>query len=758
MRVGRDGVRLARMPAVRGRSLPGSLTLRGITVMPFLKSRFAFAGALLSPAFATPLNAQSAPPASTNTEDILVVGQHAKDTLTTLNTTGSRLGLTPLETPATISVIDGDTIRARGDMSVIDAESRAPGISNAGNPGNGGTALAARGFSGQGSVLQLIDGVRLFPSAGTITFPTDPWMVERIDILNGPASVLYGQGALGGAVNVLMRKPNTQRTEVEGEIGYGSQDSVHVAAGAGGPITDRLSYRVDGSYRRSDGYVDRGQSRSYALSATLRWAPTDTLVVTARDDYGNQKPMRYFGTPLIDGRLDDANRERNYNTRDGYIRYRDNRSTVQADWTPSDTLTLSNQAYRLTSKRSWLNLESYCWIAAKGFCPNGYNAEAGTRGRIFRTDMTGIVHDQTQWGDQASLTLKTPIADGIDNDFVTGFDVNLIKLTYSHNFGSDPQVSEVDPFDFDPGLIVDTQGIAPRYRTRTDEFAVFAEDRLKLGTHLSIVGGIRYERDKVRRWTIAYPGGVGTETFALDKRLRNVTWRVGSVYQPIPTVSLYAQYATGVDPLGTLTTYSTGQVQFSNAVGDQVEVGAKAVFLDGHGTATLAAYRIVKKRLLAQQTATSPIEQVGQRSAKGIEAAVSLDLPYGIGIDANGSILDATFDDFIAGGTSFDGNTPPDVPETLANLWLRWNATRALQARAGLRFVGRRYSDNANNFRVPSYTTVDATVSYAVTPRVAVDIHAYNLFDTAYAISTYNDQQWVLGRPRAIDVSLRVGF
>jgi len=91
-------------------------------------------------------------------------------------------------------------------------------------------------------------------------------------------------------------------------------------------------------------------------------------------------------------------------------------------------------------------------------------------------------------------------------------------------------------------------------------------------------------------------------------------------------------------------------------------------------------------------------------------------------------------------------------------VWLRWNATRALQARAGLRYVGRRYSDNANSFRVPSYTIVDATLSYAVTPHLAVDIHGYNLFDRDYALSTYNNQQWVLGRPRAVDVSLRAGF
>ncbi|MES2420322.1 MAG: TonB-dependent receptor [Pseudomonadota bacterium] len=695
-------------------------------------------------------DAQTAGPPS---EDILVTGRHEAD-LTVPNRTASRLNLSPLETPATLSVIDGATIRARGDMAIADAESRAPGITSVGNLGNGGTALAARGFSGQGSVLQLIDGVRLFPAAGTLTFPTDPWMVERIDILKGPASVLYGQGALGGAVNVLMRQPNTKHTEIDGEIGYGSQDTFHVAAGAGGPAGEHLSYRVDGSYRRSDGYVDRGQSRSYALSATLRWAPTDTLAVTVRDDYGNQNPMRYFGTPLIDGRLDDGNRRRNYNTRDGYVRFRDNRTSLQVDWTPSTVLTVSNQAYRLTSKRSWLNLESYCWVATDGACPNGNGGGAATPGSIYRTDMTGIVHDQTQWGDQGSVTVRTPIADGLSNDFVVGFDVNLIKLTYSHNFGAEPQVSQVDPYDFDPGAIVDTQGIAPRYRTRTAEYAVFAEDRLKLGEHVSIVGGIRYERDRIQRWTIDGP----TEVFALDKRLHNTTWRVGSVYQPIPTVSLYAQYATGVDPLGTLTTYSTGQVQFSNAVGNQIEVGAKAVFLDGRGTATLAAYRIVKTGLLAQLTPTSPIEQVGQRSAKGIEAAVSIDLPRGFGFDANGSVLNARFDDFLSGTANYAGNTPPDVPETMANLWLRWTATPTVQARAGLRYVGRRFSDNANDFRIPGYVTVDTTWSYAVTPRVAVDLHVYNLFDAAYAINSYGVQQWVLGRPRAVDVSLRAGF
>jgi len=720
--------------------------------MPVSTHRLALRATALSPFCPAPLLAQGTP----DPDHILVVGQQAKAALTTPDSTGSRLGLTPLETPASISVIDGDAIRAIGDMSIVEAESRAPGITSVANPGNGGTALAARGFSGQGSVLQLVDGVRLFPVAGTVTFPSDPWIVERIDVLTGPASVLYGQGALGGAVNVLMRKPNSQRMEAQGEIGYGSQNSFHAAAGLGGPIDERLSYRVDASYRRSDGYVDRGHSDSLALSATLRWAASERFVLTLRDDYGVQHPMEYTGTPLIDGKIDKATIGRNYNVANAYIRYRDNRTTLQADWTPSDTISVTNQAYRLTSRRFWRDLESYCWVGADGNCPNGYNSSPATPGQIYRTDNLGIGHDQTQWGDQGSVTVKGAIAPGITNALVGGFDANTIRLTYANDFGSDVQEDSVNPYTFNPGLFYDTQGLAPRYRTQTDEFAFFAEDRVKFGEDLSVLGGIRYEQGRIRRWTTN--GGATPDSFVLDKTLHNTTWRIGGVYQPVSTVSLYAQYTTGVDPLGTLTTYSTGQVQYSNATGDQVEVGAKGSFLGGRGTATLAAYRIVKKHLLAQQTLTSPIQQVGQRSAEGIEASLSFNVTHALGIDANGMVLRARFDNFISGSSDYTGKVPPNIPQQAANLWLRWNPLRQLQARAGLRYVGQTFSDNANLFRIPAYATVDATFSYAITPKLAADVHVYNVFDKVYATTTYNDQQWVLGRPRSVDVSLRAAF
>ena len=701
--------------------------------------------ALFLPAFAHAEDAAE----TADKSDILVLGTWTGEADAPTQT-GSRLGLTILETPASVEIVSGDLIRARGDLSIVDAVTRATGVSSVANPGNGGTGLAARGFSGPGSVMQLYDGVRLYPGAGTVTFPTDPWTVERIEVLRGPASVLYGQGAIGGAVNVISKKPNTGRTEFDAEAGYGSQNSWRIAAGVGGPVNELIAYRFDISHAGSDGWVDRGNSKGLAVSGSVQLRPSDTLTITLSDDYSEQEPMRYFGTPLINGRIDDHNRRLNYNVTDALMRFEDNRTTVRVEWAPSSSVSVRNTAYRLTTQRKWRNLESYRWD--------------GAAQKIDRSDFVGIDHDQTQIGNQADLTIHSAWG-GVKNALLVGFDVNDIKFKHSNDFDSAPPpagfADPVDPFVFGPGLYYNTFGVRPQYRTRTRQYSLFLEDRLTIGERLSVLAGINFDHVHVKRYVTGYDAnGTAAEALALDKTLRNVTWRVGAVYQPTPALSLYGQYATAVDPLGSLISFSVAQAAFQNATGDQIEAGIKASFLGGRGSATFAAYRIVKKKLLATVPGSLPPrqEQVGQRSAKGLEASLTLDLPGGLGIDANGTILDARFDEFLSGSTSYTGKTPPNVPETTANLWLRYDVSPRLQTRIGLRYVGRTFSDNANQFRVPGYVVVDGGVSFAVTENAAVSLRVYNLFDKDYATTTYNDEQWLLGRPRSIDVSISAGF
>lgn len=680
----------------------------------------------------------------------IVVTGRLTNPMISASPTGSRLDLTPLETPASVYSVDGDAIRALGDIDFSEAVSRAPGIAQSQTPGDGTISVTARGFGG-GSVLQLFNGVRLLPNNGSLTFPFDTWNIERIEVMTGPASVLYGQGSLGGAINVIPKSANFERPEADAEFRYGSFNTMQAGVGLSAPIARGLAFRADASLRNSDGYIDRGDSDSVALSGSLEFRPTYGLSVILRHDFGDQEPMNYWGTPLADGTtLDTSIRQRNYNVRDAVLHFRDNRTQLTVDWNAARNLRLNGTAFHLTSRRHWENAEYYEYDAAAG--------------EVLQADHLALVHDVEQTGGQAHLTLDTPLGGGAENQLVVGADVNVFDLEYSHNnFPFDPRV--IDPQDFDPGQFSRAEPLLPRYRNRAETWAIYAEDRVKFGEQLSVIGGVRFEKDTVERFNYVYDAAgeniVGeTPAFLGGKRtFEDFTWRVGAVYQPVPTLSLFAQYVTGVDPLGVLTTPSTAPAQatFSNARGNQIEAGVKTTFLGGAGWATLSAYRIVKNDLAVQRTVGGPIEQIGQQSSKGIEAAVSVDLPGGLGIDANGTILDANFDDYPSGADDYTGNTPPGVPQSTANVTLRYTLDK-LQARGSLRYVGKRYSNIANSLAMPGYVVLDAGLTYAITEQAALDLRVSNLLDKDYAIDEYGSQQWILGRPRAFDIGARFSF
>jgi len=711
------------------------------------------ASAMTFPFLALPAHAQEA---DENDErgEIVVTGELVGTLLETAPT-GSRLNITPLETPATINTIDGDAIRARGDFDFIDAVTRAPGVTSAATPGNGGTALVVRGFAGQGSVMHLYNGVRLVPNNSTITFPFDTWNVERVEVLNGPASVLYGQGALGGVVNVVPKAVNFERFEGQARASYGSFDTLQLAAGAAGPLSDTVALRADASYRQSDGYVERGDSESLALSGAIEFRPTTDFALTLRHDFGHNQPMRYSGTPLADGvRLDTSIRKKNYDYLDSVVDYRDHRTQLSVEWRPAAGVQLTSASYLLDSLRRWETLEAY-----------SYDTQAGV---VERSANTGLVHDVSQIGNQTSLSYEAPVAAGVTNQLVVGFEVNRIKLDYSHNF-ADEYSDVVDPFDFDPGFFLNTVGIRPRYKTRTDIFAVFLEDRVEIGDKFSVIGGMRYEWDRVGRWNFDYDAAgenIIGESPALNgglnayKKFEDFTWRLGAVYQPTPSLSLFGQYVTGVDPVGNLTSFSTSGTQyaFSNATGHQIEAGVKTVFMNGNGAATLSVYRLVKNDLSVQRVVNGPIEQVGQQSAQGIEATIALQLPGGFSIDANGTVLDAKYDDFPSGDLDYSGNTPPEVPEVAVNATLRWAPDERFGLSTSLRYVGRRFMDQANTLEMPDYLVVDVGANVNLTDSLTLGLHAYNLFDKDYALASNYDTQWLLGRPRSFEVALRARF
>lgn len=662
------------------------------------------------------------------------------DPLTQPLETGSRLGLASLDTPASVETVTADAIDARGDRTVLDAVTRATGFTNAAAPGNGGTALSVRGFGGQESVMTLLDGVRLLPAAGTITFPFDTWSVDRIEVLRGPASVLYGEGAIGGVVNVVPRRPQRTR-ETTLQAGIGADGAKRVAFDTTGALGPRLSYRFYLSDARANGLAERADTHTTAFGGALKLDVSPRLTLTLDYDYGRQMPATYFGVPAPNGVLDPTLRKANYNVGDATITYYDQWTRLSATYRPAAGVTIDNQFYYLTSNRHWRNAEAYALDAATG--------------RVTRGDYLELHHHQRQVGDRLSARVDGQLF-GHANRFVVGTEFNQITFEGINNspYGGE---STVNAHGFDPGVFTSPDPTVPQFRTRTRQAAVFAENRLEVLPRLAWVSGLRYDHIAFNREQAATGAG-------FDKRFAHLGWRTGFVYEIAPTLSAYAQYTTGAEGLGSLVTLSASQANFRLATGEQWEAGIKQTLFDGRAYWTFAVYDITKRNLLSTDPLNPALrQQVGRQSSRGVELTGGARLPHGVTVDANVALLRARYDEFnqTIGGVaqSRAGNVPSNVPQQTANLWLGWAFAERWQANAGVRYVGPTYGDDANRVSIPSYTVFDASLRWQATSRTDFALYLRNLANRTYAATTSNGgEQWLLGPSRAAELVATMRF
>jgi iron complex outermembrane receptor protein len=654
---------------------------------------------------------------------------------------GSNLNLSRFDTPASVDTIDRRQLEQRGDINLVEAITRAPGLSSMPHPGNGGSSLAARGFTDTVSVMRLYDGMRQYGGVG-ITFPFDTWSVERIEVLRGPASVIYGEGAIGAVVNIVPRQPTHGAVQNEVQAAIGSQGTRRLAIGSGGALDEHWSYRIDASGERSDGWVDRGDYSNSALSAALRLDVNRDLYFKLSVAHGCQMPMRYFGVPLVDGQQLEALRDKNYNVDDAFIKYKDNWVDLLAHWKPNAATTVRSRLYQVDSDRHWRNGEAFRYNPATRL--------------IDRTDNTEILHDQSQTGNTTDMTI-TGMLFGLKNQLSAGFDVNASSFKHTNNtyVGSSPSV---DPFNPVPGLWASPIPTVPRYRAKSSQYALFMEDRIELNDRWSLLAGVRYDHADIERHNLV--AGV----LAYDKTFTNVGWRLGSVFQVTPGLALYGQVSKAADPVASLLLLSPANSNFDSATGRQVEIGVKQAFWGNRGEWTLAAYDINKSNLLTRDS-SNPAQsiQVGERSSRGLEGTLNLAFAQGWSLEANAAVVRARFDDFseASGGAlvSRAGNTPPDVPKRLANIWLGWDFAPQWSANAGLRYVGARHADNANTLRLPGYSTTDLLLRWQAAPRTTLTLRAVNVFDRLYyATAYYTPTQWLVGPGRRVELALNQRF
>ncbi len=664
--------------------------------------------------------------------------------------TASRLGLTARQTPGTIDAIDSDEMLGRGYPTVEFATAAMPGVTTGGSPGDLAD-FSMRGFSGQ-QISLLHNGLYIGPS-NMVNRPMNTFNLDRIEILKGPSSVLYGQGAIGGVVNIVNKRPSFADTPLDVAASLGRFGNTSLGVGGGTHWGDTVAVRLDASRTSSDGFVHDASSDSLSISAGVTWKVSDEFEIGFLFDYLEDHPSAYFGTPLVSRAfatqplngvlstdsgmtLDERLRYVNYNVGDSKIESKQYWPQLEMTWTVSDALTVRNTAYYFDADRKWLNSEVYAFN--------------GTTNQIDR-DRFFVFHDQQLFGDQLSLTWRGMLA-GHANSLVLGIDYNNLDFKRSRGF---PDGDSVNPFNPTPGLFGDV--VERKSPTKWDSTAFFVEDAFDVTKELKLVLGARFDSLDLDRKNYG-PTGAFQPASSFNETFDGSNWRVGLVYEMAPGITPYISFNTGQDPVGSSNLFLVNSGQnFELSDSRQIEAGVKMTSADQRGDLTVAVYDIKRSNILTQVNNQGDVSNIGEQKSRGLELSgnyrpidpwtVSLNLAY---TDASyGAFFDPDF------GVDATGNTPANVPEWVANLWTNYTdiAGTPLELGGAVRYVGKREGDSGNTLHLDSYVLVDLHAGYRIANNIMLTARVSNVFDKAYAqwADVFYPTEVLLGAPRGYE-------
>lgn len=710
-------------------------------------------------------------------DEVVVVGEIVDELqLLEASDAGSRLGLSLLETPASVELIDGSTMQARGYKQVTDAVQSLPGVVSGESPAAPST-FSIRGFT-RSQITILRDGLWVGP-ANMVMRPQNTFNLDRIEVLRGPNSVLHGQGAVAGTVNVVTKSAEIgEPSKIDLLASMGRYDTRQFGIGAGGSFSDSAWYRFDVSQRSSDGYVDRMDSNSLNATGSVLWRATDTLAVKFSVDHLDDELADYWGTPLVPTgsarepmynvistrtgeTLDRAMRSHNYNVSDS--KAESDQLFLRADvtWTPAENFTIKNTTYRFVADRDWLNAEGYV------YCTEVVDVCTQT-GEIQRYyGYFFVTHEQELVGNRFTAQYDFDLG-GMENTVLGGFETTSLDFERARGFRrAEPLAAgdSVDPYAPIAGLYgpEELRGVSP---TDIQTQAVFLENALKISDRLSVVGALRYEQLELDRQNFN-SGGV-LEASSFDRDFDWTSWRIGSVLKLADNVAAYAQYSDAKDPVNSNIFLVNGGEDLDLTDAEQWEIGLKGALPEVGVEATVAYFDIQRDDVI-EQIGIDSATNVGGRESNGLEVtatwAASEQLKFGV----NAAQTKAEFSRS-TNFQNFAGNTPPNVPERTANLWASYNVSDLpLTLGGAFRYVGDRFGDNANDVTLKSYSLIDAYASWkhnnlTISARVnnAADEEYVSWSDVFYLGQTDPSfiyaNQLLLGAPRTYEVSIAASF
>ncbi len=542
--------------------------------------------------------------------------------------------------------------------------------------------------------------------------PRDIANVERVEILKGPSSVLYGGGSsssLSGLVNTVTKKP-LNSPFYQGQLTIGSFDFYRPSIDITGPLSSDRSalYRLNLAYENSNSYRDFVSSENFFIAPvlTLQLSPRTTL--TTEFEYLDYSYIFDKGLPL-----DPVSLELPVNRFIGE---------------PNLDPTTGNVA-SITS--NFEHQFSEDWKFRQGLNATINNTEVGNA-RIYTISLRddGRTLDRTS-SVGAQKTENYTSQSEISGKFNTGslrhnvlFGVELARFKYGYDVFEAP----LDPINiFNPvyGARPGEFSLSFAGEQGGDNIGIYVQDLIEILPNLKILAGGRF--DVVDSFFKDRP----TNTVVNEQTDSRFSPRAGIVYQPSQSTSVYFNWTNAFVPQ----IFSRSRIgeQFKPEVGEQFEVGIKQDFFDSRVSATLALYQITRQNVLTSDPVDTNFSiQTGEQRSRGIELDIGGEILPGWKVIASYAYIDAavTEDNVIP-----IGNRPAGVPEHSASLWSTYEIQngnlQGLGFGLGLVYAAEREVSLPNAFTVPSYLRTDASVFYRRS-NYRVGLNIKNLFDINY--------------------------
>ncbi|TCW12772.1 iron complex outermembrane receptor protein [Raoultella sp. BIGb0138] len=647
---------------------------------------------------------------------------------------------TPIEkTPQSVSVVTREEMDARQPVTVKEALIYTPGIFASRGSSNTYDSIAIRGFTSV-NTNQYLDGIKL-QGDNYSEVSMDPYFLERVEVLRGPSSVLYGKSSPGGIVSMVSKRPTTEPLK-EIQFKMGSDNLFQTGFDFSNALDDQgvYSYRLTGVAHSQDAQQQMSKETRYGIAPSFSWRPDDKTNFTFLSVLQNDPYTGFYGwlprqgtvVPYYDANGKAHKLPTNFN--EGEASNKQARNTKMVGYSFEhgfdDTWTLrQNLRYTKISTHE------------KGIYGTGYTAP-GIINRAYVQSRERLNNFDVDTQAQAKFATGE-----VDHTLLAGVDYMRMSNDIDSDYGDAQPLNMRDPqYGNDNSNLYFAYDVLNRQK----QTGLYLQDQVEWNKWVLTLGG-RYDFAKTSTLTRA---SNSTDT----KNDEQFTWRGGLNYLFDNGISPYFSYSESFEPVSGATKEGT---PFDPSMGKQYEAGVKYVPKNRPIVLTAAVYQLTKNNnLTANPDDVNFSVQSGEIRSRGIELEAKAALNANVNVTASYTFTDAKY----THDTQLQGLRPVEVPRNMASLWADYTfnetALSGLTIGSGVRYVGATTSlyttaeKNNQPFSVASYTLVDAMVKYDLArfgmPGSSLGINVNNIFDREYVASCYRDYACYWGKDRQV--------